>query len=200
VRVFEFVSRQKADFDVETLCQCCHVSTSGYYDWAARQAARPTAAERDEEDLLMKIRLVHNESRRRYGARRVTAQLNRDGVVVNHKAVERLMAKAGLSGRCGRRKVRTTVRDLAAAPAPDLVNRDFSRDELDELWVGDATYIPTDEGWLYLATVIDVCSRRLLGWSIAEHLRTEICTDAISAAVLTRGGKAEIEGVVFHSD
>jgi transposase InsO family protein len=200
VRVFAFVSRQRAEFAVKTLCRVCRVSTSGYYDWAARQAAGPTPAERAEAELVSQIRLVHKESRGRYGEPRVTAQLARDGVVVNHKRVERLMAREGLAGRCGRRRVRTTAADPAAVPAADLVQRRFAQTSLDALWVGDVTYIPTDEGWLYLATVLDACSRRLLGWSIAEHLRTELCLDALEAAVGCRGGGGRVSGVVFHSD
>jgi transposase InsO family protein len=119
---------------------------------------------------------------------------------VNHKRVERLMAANGICGRSGRKKVRTTVRDPNAALSADLVNRRFEQTVLDTLWVGDATYIPTDEGWLYLATVIDACSRRLLGWSMTDHLRTELCLDALDAAVDTRGGKANIDGVIFHTD
>ncbi|MDQ3980235.1 MAG: IS3 family transposase [Actinomycetota bacterium] len=200
MRVFAFVSRQKAEFAIKTLCRVCRVSTSGYYDWAARQAAGPSPAEQAEAELVEQIRLVHKESRGRYGEPRVTAQLARDGVVVNHKRVERLMAREGLAGRCGRRRVRTTVADPAAVPAPDLVERRFEQQTLDALWVGDVTYIPTGEGWLYLATVLDACSRRLLGWSVAEHLRTELCLDALVAAVGCRGGKVHIGGVVFHSD
>jgi transposase InsO family protein len=200
VRVFAFVSRQKAEFAVKTLCRVCRVSTSGYYDWAARQAAGPTPPQRAETELVEQIRLVHKESRGRYGEPRVTAQLARDGVVVNHKRVERLMAREGLAGRCGRRRVRTTVADPKALPAPDLVARRFEQQSLDVLWVGDVTYIPTGEGWLYLATVLDACSRRLLGWSIAEHLLTELCLDALEAAVGCRGGSRNVAGVVFHSD
>jgi transposase InsO family protein len=200
VRVFAFVLRQKADFAVKTLCQVCQVSASGFYDWAARQGAGPSASQAAEADLVERIRLVHAESRGRYGEPRVTEQLARDGVVVNHKRVERLMAREGLQGRCGRRKMRTTIADPTKAPAADLVNRQFNRDELDQLWVGDATYIPTDEGWLFLATVIDACSRRLLGWSITDHLRTELCLDALDSAVATRGGKTQVAGVIFHSD
>jgi len=200
VKVFAFVGRQKAEFPVKTLCRVCRVSTSGYYDWAARQAAGPTPAQRAETELVEQIRLVHKESRGRYGQPRVTAQLARDGVVVNHKRVERLMAREGIQGRCGRRRVRTTVADPEALPAPDLVQRRFEQQGLDALWVGDVTYIPTDEGWLYLATVLDACSRRLLGWSMADHLRTELCLGALEAAVGCRGGKAHVRGVVFHSD
>jgi transposase InsO family protein len=131
----------------------------------------------------------------------VTAQLAREGIPVNHKAVEAEMVRQGLRGRSSRRKMRTTRRDPSKVPAVDLVGRDFERANLDQLWIGDATYIWTDEGWLYLATVIDACSRRLLGWSITDHLRTELCLDAIEAAVATRGGRRNLAGgVVFHTD
>ena len=145
MRVFAFVLRQKADFPVKTLCRVCRVSTSGYYGWVERDAAGPTVAQAAEADLVERIRLVHAESRGRYGEPRVTEQLARDGVVVNHKRVERLMARAGLRGRGGRRRMRTTIADPTKVPAADLVKRQFNRDELDQLWIGDATYIATDE-------------------------------------------------------
>lgn len=200
MRVFAFVDRQKAEFPIRTLCRVCRVSTSGYYAWAAREAAGPTEAHLAEEDLVAKIRLVHEESRRNYGEPRVTGQLARDGVVVNHKRVCRLMARAGIRGKGGRRKVRTTVQDPNATPFADLVERDFVRQELDQLWLGDLTYITTDEGWLFLTGVSDACSRRLLGWSITDHLRTDGPLDALAAAVECRGGVASVTGVVFHSD
>jgi len=102
---------------------------------------------------------VHAASRRRYGSPRVTAQLAREGITVNHKAEEREMARQGLAGRRSRRKIRTTRRDLSQVPAADLVRCNFARPGTDELWIGDATYIWTDEGWCYLATVVDACSR-----------------------------------------
>jgi transposase InsO family protein len=200
VKLYAFVDAQKTDFKITTLCRVCNVSTSGYYDWAARVAAGPCDAERDDAEVLERIRKIHRTSRGRYGEPRITAQLARDGEPVNHKRVERLMADNGIVGRCGRKKLRTTVRDPGAVLSADLVNRRFEQAVLDRLWVGDATYIPTDEGWLYLATVIDACSRRLLGWSMTDHLRTELCLDALDAAVGTRGGTADIEGVIFHSD
>jgi transposase InsO family protein len=200
VKLYAFVDAQKTDFKITTLCRVCRVSTSGFYDWVERVAAGPCDAARNDAVLLEHIRTIHRTSRGRYGEPRITAQLARDGVAVNHKRVERLMAADGLSGRCGRKKIRTTVRDPAATPAADLVNRRFEQAVLNTLWVGDATYIPTDEGWLYLATVIDACSRRLLGWSMTDHLRTELCLDALVAAVGTRGGKACVDGVIFHSD
>jgi len=198
VKVYAFVDAQKADFKIATLCRVCGVSTSGFYDWVARSVAGPTDVARDEAAVLERIRVAHRNSRGRYGEPRITAQLARDGMAVNHKRVERLMAVNGIAGRCGRKKVRTTVRDPAAALSADLVNRRFAQPALDVVWVGDATYIPTDEGWLYLATVIDTCSRRLLGWSMTDHLRTELCLDALEAAVATR--RRLIDGVIFHSD
>jgi transposase InsO family protein len=200
VKLYAFVDAQKTDFTVTTLCRVCNVSTSGYYAWRVQVAAGPCDAARDDAEVLERIRRIHHKSRGRYGEPRITAQLGRDGEPVNHKRVERLMAANGICGRSGRKKVRTTVRDPNAALSADLVNRRFEQTVLDTLWVGDATYIPTDEGWLYLATVIDACSRRLLGWSMTDHLRTELCLDALDAAVDTRGGKANIDGVIFHSD
>ena len=105
----------------------------------------------------------------------------------------------GCQSQCGRRKLRTTWRDPAAKPAADLVERDFTADEPDELWVGDVTYIPTDEGWLFVASVLDVCTRMVVGWSIADHLRAELCSDALAAAGAGRG-KGFFAGTVFHSD
>jgi len=198
VKVFAFVDRQRAEFAVKTLCRVCRVSTSGYYDWIARRHGGPSAQALAEADLVDQIRLVHAESRNNYGEPRVTAQLEREGVVVNHKRVQRLMAVHGIRGRCIRRKLHTTVQDPSATPFTDLVERAFARDGLDELWVGDLTYVATDEGWLYLSGVSDACSRRLLGWSITEHLRTDGPLDALHAAVDCRGG--DVTGVVFHSD
>jgi len=201
VRIFAFVAAQKADFPVRTLCRVCRVSTSGFYAYAARKASPPSPGELARAEVARHVARVHKSSQRRYGSPRVTAQLAREGILVNHKAVEAEMVRQGLRGRSSRRKMRTTRRDPSKVPALDLVGRDFERVKLDELWIGDATYIWTDEGWLYLATVIDACSRRLLGWSITDHLRTELCLDAIEAAVATRGGRRRlVRGVVFHTD
>ena len=201
MRIFAFVAAQKADFPVRTLCRVCKVSTSGFYAYEARGHAGPSPAELPRAVIARHIARVHKTSRRRYGSPRVTAQLAREGVPVNHEAVEAEMARQGLVGRSSRRKMRTTRRDPSKVPATDLVERDFERQHTDELWIGDATYIWTDEGWCYLATVIDACSRRLLGWSITDHLRTELCLDALEAAVATRGGRANLAaGVVFHTD
>lgn len=201
MRIFTFVAAQKADFPVRTLCRVCNVSASGFYAYAARLAAGPGPAAAARAVAAGHISRVHAASRRRYGSPRVTAQLAREGIVVNHKAVEREMTRQGLAGRCSRRKIRTTRRDPSQAPAADLVRRDFGRPGTDELWIGDATYIWTDEGWCYLATVVDACSRRLLGWSVTDHLRTQLCLDALLAAVAVRGGRRNLTaGIVFHTD
>ena len=201
MRIFAFVAAQKADFPVRTLCRVCRVSASGFYAWAARMTAGPGPATAARVITAAHVARVHRDSRRRYGSPRVTAQLAREGIVVNHKAVEREMARRGLAGRRSRRKIRTTRRDPSQVPAADLVRRNFARSRADELWIGDATYIWTDQGWCYLATVVDACSRRLLGWSITDHLRTELCLDALLAAVATRGGRRNLAaGIVFHTD
>ncbi len=200
MKKFAFIDAHRAEFSVVVLCRVVGVSTSGFYDWQGREAAGPSAAELAEAELVAEIRSIHARSRGAYGCPRVVGKLHKQGRRVNHKRVERLMAVHGIKGRCGRRRVRTTIRDPHAQPATDLVNRDFVRDQLDALWLGDITYIPTGEGWLYLSSVLDACSRRLLGWSLADHMRTELVADALSAAVGQRGGRRRIAGVVFHSD
>jgi len=199
VKLYRFIDCQKAEFKVKTLCRVCEVATSSYYAWAAAEACGPDEATWDEAILANRVYDAWARSRGRYGVPRVTAQLWRQGTKVNHKRVGRIMAELGLQGACGRRKLRTTVRDPDAAPAPDLVRRHFTSSKPDSLWIGDLTYIPTDEGWLYLATVIDTCSRRLLGWSMADHMRTELCADALRSAGLTRG-RCRFQDLTFHSD
>ena len=199
MKIYHFIDCQKAEFKITTLCRVCEVATSSYYAWASAEAAGPDDAMWDEAILANRIYDIWARSRGRYGAPRVTAQLWREATVVNHKRVERIMATLGLQGACGRRKLRTTVRDPGAAPAPDRVQRHFTSYRQDSLWIGDLTYVPTDEGWLYLATVIDTYSRRLLGWSMADHMRTELVTDALRAASLIRG-QCRFDDLIFHSD
>ena len=198
-RIYRFIDSESANFSVAKLCQVCGVARSAYYDWLGRERAGPGEALLEEAYLANRVFDIWRRSRRRYGAPRVTAVLRKQGVEVNEKRVARLMGELGIAGKCGRRKVRTTWRDPAARPAADLVERDFTAEEPDELWVGDITYIPTDEGWLFVASVLDVCTRTVVGWSIADHLRAELCTDALAAAGAARG-KGFLAGTVFHSD
>ena len=199
MKVFSFIDSQKTEFDVKTLCDVCDVSRSSYYDWAARICAGPSDACWDEAVLANRVFDVWVRSRRRYGVPRVTRALWRSGVCVNHKRVERIMVELGIAGRCGRRKMRTTLRDPAAQLAPDLVGRDFHPGAADRLWLGDMTYVPTDEGWLFVSSVLDAHTRRLLGWSITDHMRAEACCDALRAAAVARG-RVRLDGVIFHSD
>ena len=198
-QIYRFIGGESARFSVARLCKVCGVARSAYYDWLGRQRAGPSEALVEEAQLADRIFDIWRRSRGRYGVPRVTAALRKQGAEMNEKRVARLMGELGIAGRCGRRKIRTTWRDPAAKPAADLVERDFTADEPDELWVGDITYIPTDEGWLFVASVLDVCSRMVVGWSIADHLRAELCSDALAAAGATRG-KGSFVGTVFHSD
>ena len=199
MRVYRFIDSQRTSFPTRALCRVCEVATSSFYAWVAAQAAGPDEATLAEAYLANRIHDIWTESRRRYGVPRVTAQLWREGVRINRKRVARLMCLVGIQGTCGRRKVVTTRRDPTATPAPDLVQRQFEQLCLDQLYVGDITYIPTDEGFCYLAGVLDACSRRMVGWSIAAHMRSELVADALRMAALTRGTN-RLDGLVFHSD
>lgn len=197
-RVYRFIELSAAEFPVATICSAVGVSRSAYYAWRARTAEASEACWA-EAILADQVYEAWRQSRGRYGSPRVTQALWRAGVVVSEKRVARLMRELGIAGKCGRRRWRTTRRDPAATPAPDLLGRDFTAEAPDERWAGDITYIPTAEGFLFLASVFDIFSRRLIGYSMAEHLRTELCTDALSAALATRGIRVT-PGTVFHSD
>jgi putative transposase len=177
-------------------CRVLKVSRSGYYDWCSR----PTSAREQENELLLKqIEQVHADSRGTYGAPRVHAELTLGlGWAVNHKRVARLMRAAGIQGLYRRRRRGTTIRDPAAGPNADLVNRQFSVDGPNRLWITDVTEHPTGEGKLYCAAVLDAYSRLVIGWSIAEHMRTELVTDALGMAILRR--QPSSESTILHSD
>jgi putative transposase len=147
--------------------------------------------------LTLLIRDVHQQSRGTYGAPRVHKALRKRGVVCGHNRVARLMRNEGLQGVHRRKRTRTTIPDKDAAPARDLVDRNFVADRPDKLWVTDITYVWTYEGWLYVAAVLDVFSRRVVGWSMADHLRTQLVTDALEMALFVRRPQ---QGLVLHSD
>ncbi|MCW2919376.1 MAG: transposase TnpB [Actinomycetia bacterium] len=174
------------------------VSRSGYYRWReAREArARRLAADRA---LAEEIRRIHAGQDGTYGSPRVTAELRDAGRKVNHKRIERVMRSFGIVGLHLRKKVRTTVPEPSHQKVPDLIKRNFTAAEPNRRYVGDITYLPVGDGrFLYLATVIDLFSRRLAGWSIADHMRTELVIDALETAARTRGGR--LDGAIFHSD
>ena len=152
------------------MCRALQISESGYHAWRIRP---PSAHARKDNELLEHIRTIHDGSRATYGAPRVHAELGFEGVQIGRKRVARLMRSAGLVG-VSRRKWCTTTTADGTPPAPDLVDRDFTVDGPDQLWVADITYVPTWAGFLYLAVVIDAFSRRVVGWAMATHLRTEL--------------------------
>ncbi|WP_435616447.1 IS3 family transposase, partial [Streptomyces sp. 1222.5] len=197
MNVDPFIEAEKtAGHNVKRTCELLKVSRTAYY--ARRTGAPGPRAVRDAE-LTEQITAVHQQSRGTYGAPRVHAALQRKGAGCGRRRVARLMRRAGLTGRHRRRRHRTTIPDPHAVTRPDLVLRDFRPDPaaLDTRWCGDITYIATDEGWLYLATVIDIASRRVVGWATADHLRTELVADALTAACRTRRPAGP---VIFHSD
>jgi transposase InsO family protein len=193
------VADQKAaGFPVTMACEIAEVSTSGFYDWCTREAAGPTDRQLADADLVELIREVFAAAAGNYGVVRVHRELRDHGITVNIKRVRRLMRRHGLAGRAVRRRPRTTIPGADGHIVPDLVGRAFTPGPPDWAWCQDITYIPTGEGWLYLASVIDIGSRRLLGYSMAEHMRTELVTDALEMAVAARGGN--VAGVIAHAD
>jgi putative transposase len=177
------------------MCDILELSRSGYYAWIDRPASASQArrAELDEQ-----IRQVHVGSRGLYGSPRITAELREQGVTVTEKTVARQMRRQGLAARtCRRFRPRTTDSDHPHPFAPDRLDRDFEASAPNCKWTSDITYIPTAEGWLYLAVVIDLFSRRVVGWSMADHLRASLCIDALEMALLHRRPGP---GLVHHSD
>jgi putative transposase len=180
-------------YPIATMCRLLGVSASGYHAWQGRA---PSTRAQGDARLLERIREIHAASRGTYGAPRIHAELAALGCTVGRKRVARLMRAAGLAGVSRRKGVRTTRRDSRARPAPDLVQREFTADAPDRLWVADITYIPTWAGFLYLAVVLDAFSRRIVGWSMAAHLRTRLVLDALDMALAQR----RPSDVVHHSD
>jgi putative transposase len=187
------VRANQASYPVTTLCRVLGVSSSGYYAWRKRA---PSKRARANAALKSQIREIHEDSRGTYGSPRIHAELAAEGERVGRNRVARLMREAGLEGASRRRGTRTTRRDRDARPAPDLVERDFVAAGPDRLWVADITYVPTWAGFLYLAVVLDAWSRRVVGWSMATHLRTELVLEALNMALWQR----RPEAVVHHSD
>jgi transposase InsO family protein len=197
VNVYPFIEAEKAQQrSVKRACVLLEVSRAAYY---AYRADSVSVRQRTDDELTDHIRQAHQASKGRYGAPRIHAELRRRGHQHGRKRIARLMRAAGLRGRTPRRWKKTTVPDPAAAARADLIRRDFRVDAaaVNTRWCGDITYIPTWEGWLYLATVIDIASRRVVGFALAEHLRTELVADALTNAVAARD---PAPGLVFHAD
>ena len=195
MRIFRFIAAKKAEHSIKILCRVLGVSRSGFHAWERRA---PSARVVADQALTERIAEIHAGSRKTYGSPRVHAELRlEDDVRVGRKRVERLMRHAGLSGQVKRRRGKTTITVQGVRTAPDLVERDFNPTEPNRLWAADITYIRTWEGWLYLASVMDLYSRRIVGWALADHLRAELVVDALEMAVARRCPDA---GLVHHSD
>jgi putative transposase len=195
--IYSFIEAQRGNHRISLMCKTLRVPKGGFYGWRDRG---PSA--RDWADALLseKIVRIHRDSRETYGAPRVHFELRTLGVRCGRKRVARLMRQAGLFGCGGRkRKSRTTIRSQTerTPPAPDLVKRDFTPGAPDRLWVSDITYVRTWEGWLYLSFVLDTYSRRVVGWSMSNNLRTELVLDALNMAIYTRRPQP---GLIHHSD
>jgi transposase InsO family protein len=197
-----FIDAEKAaetnpgGYSVALLCRVVGINRSTYYAWLA---SRPTAIERRcaEDELAGEIREIHAASRGAYGAPRVHAELRRKGHAINRKKVERIMRERDIRGITRRKRRHLTKQDTKAAPAPDLVGRDFTAKQPGTKLVGDITYLPTVEGWWYLATVIDLATREVIGYAMADQHRAELVTDALRMAA-GRGGLQP--GCIMHSD
>jgi putative transposase len=187
------VKAHQGQYPIATMCRLLEVSTSGYYAWRDRA---PSARQQADAVLTERIRQIHRDSKGSYGAPMIHQELLDQGVKVGRKRVARLMKAAGLQGVTRRKWVTTTQREPAARPAPDLLGRDFRASGPDQRWVADITYIPTWSGFLYLAIVLDVWSRRIVGWAMATHLRSDLVLQALEMAVQQR----QADGVIHHSD
>jgi putative transposase len=196
---YRCVAARKAEgFNVTDACDAAEVSRSAFYAWLERGEG-PTEAEWDEAHLINQIRDIHEESTGTYGEPRITAELADKGWVLNRKRTARLMRQEKLQGHRPRRRRSLTKPDEGAPPIPDLVGRNFQPELTDTVWCGDITYIRTGEGWLYLATVIDLASRRLIGWSMGTRHDATLVVDALTMAVAARG-RRKMAGTIFHHD
>lgn len=193
-QAFEVIEAERARFPVNVMCRALGVSRSGYYAWRARG---PSQRAKQNAKLCSKIIDIHKRSRGTYGSPRVTAQLHDEGFVANRKRVARLMAQMGLSGEL-KPKFKNANSQPSNTMSPNILDRNFKTEQPDQVWVSDITYIPTAAGWLYLAVVIDLFSRRVVGWAMAEHMRAELVVDALAGALGSRVPSQR--GLVFHSD
>ena len=191
---YRFIHAERACYPVTLLCRVLAIARSAYYTWTRRGVSARAQA---DEELTGRIAAAHARSRRTDGAPRIHAELRAGGVRCARKRVARLMRAAGLVGCHRRRRARTTGADPTRAPAPNLVARDFTAAAPDRLWIGDITFVPTQEGWLYLAVLLDVYSRRVIGWAMADHLRAELALDALAMALHARRPSP---GLVHHTD
>ncbi len=188
------MQQQQAQFQVRCLCQLLEVSRSGYYEWLSRP---PRAQAQVDQEVQDKIQHYFAQGRGTYGTRRIKHLLAQDGLQVSRRRIGRLLAQAGL--RCKTRRTCKAPKTAGQAQtvAPNQLNREFTVQAPDKVYVGDITYLPTGEGWLYLAVVLDLCSRAVVGWSMANHMRAELVTQALTMAI---GQRQPAAGLIMHTD
>lgn len=191
---YAFIAEQKLPYSLTILCRVLRVSRSGYYAWKKRPESCRVV---DNQHLVTRIRQIHKESWGTYGSPRVHRQLRLDGMLCSRGRVERLMSSNRIYGQSRRRFVVTTDSKHTLPVSPNILDRKFSVMALDRVWVSDITYIPTNEGWLYLAGVLDLCSRRIVGWSMSKSLERSVVMDALTMAYRHRKPG---QGLIHHAD
>jgi len=194
---YAFIAEHRDHWPVRRQCRVLAVSVSGYYDWLKHE---PGPRARQRAELGERIAQIHADSRGAYGSPRVFKQLKNEGQAVGRKRVESIMRERELQGKCPRKRVPRTTDSAHQEPVADnVLQRDFTATAANQKWVADITYVDTDEGWLYLATVMDCFSRRIVGWHAADHLRAELVERALTMAIRSRDVRHE-HGLVHHSD
>jgi len=193
--IYKFMADHESEFRIQRMCRVLGVGRSGYYAWCSRSASQRL---QEDEVLLVKIQKEHQISRGTYGSPRIHAALQKQGVKCSKKRVARLMRLHKLTGRKRqKRRPVTTQCDPSAMPAPNLLNQEFYASAPDQKWVSDITYIETTEGWLYLASILDLFSRKVVGWAMADHMEVSLVEDALKMALQQRQPEA---GLLHHSD
>lgn len=193
--IYKFMAEHEHEFRIQRMCRVLGVGRSGYYAWCSRSASQRL---QEDEVLLAKIQKEHQISRGTYGSPRIHAALQKQGVKCSQKRVARLMRLHKITGRKRqKRRLVTTQRDRGAIPAPNLLNQEFYALAPDQKWVSDITYIETAEGWLYLASILDLFSRKVVGWAMADHMEASLVEDALQMALQQRQPEA---GLLHHSD
>jgi len=192
---YGFVAEHSGEYQVKAMCQELGISVSGYYAWRGRG---PSKREQTNREMAAHIQQAYEASRRTYGSPRIGPSLAAKGIRCNHKRIERLMRVLGVRGVSRRRKQPTTTTSNHKLPvAANILNRDFKADAANKKWLGDITYIDTDEGYLYLASLEDVFSRRIVGWAMADHMETSLVSSALQMALFQRRPTGEL---LHHSD
>lgn len=194
---YAYIESQAKHYPVVFMCRCLDVSRSGYYNWCSRGLSE---RERRNRELMLKIMKIYEISRGLYGSPRIHGELIADRIKVSRKRVANLMKRMGLRADRPKKFVVTTLSDHDGRIAPDLLQRNFTVSAPNQVWVSDLTYVWTEPGWVYLAVIIDLYARKVVGWAAADHMRDELVLSALDDAIGKRNGHAGLSGLIFHSD